>query len=135
MTKSGKFASMLAMLLACALAAGEAPARGGGGGHGGSRGGKSGSHHSGNHHHHFFAGSSVFYGGYWPGYRPGYSLGGGYVAAPGYAPAAALYYVDRNEVERQCDTTRFDCQGEAAYLPYVRQCPGGWVRVAPFNQP
>jgi len=129
-TRHPSLVTLLAVALACVLAAGEAPAKGSGG-HGGSRGGKSGSHHSGKHHHHF-TGATVFYTGYWPGYWPGYWYGTGYGAVPGYAPPAAMYYVEKNEAELQSETTWFYCEGEATYYPYVKQCPGGWVKVAPF---
>lgn len=125
---------MLAVLLACALAAGEAPAKGsgssgghGGSGHSGSRGGKSGSHHSGGRHHHHFVGSTMFFRGYWAGTA--------YAMAPTYQPAAPIYYFEKSEEELQSDSTWFYCEREAAYYPSVKKCPVGWVRVAPFSQP
>jgi hypothetical protein len=126
-TRHPSLVTLLAVALACVLAAGEAPAKGSGGRSGsGHSSGKSNPHH-GKHHHHHTTGSTVFYGSYWP-FWPGMA----YALAPIYEPAPPIYYIEKSEEELRSDTTWFYCEGEATYYPYVKQCPGGWVKVAPF---
>lgn len=69
------------------------------------------------------------YGGYYPGYGgyyPGY--GGGVV------PGAPQTYVERGADEAAPQATQswwYFCPESKTYYPYVRQCPGGWQKVAP----
>ncbi len=90
--------------------------------------------------------------GYWPGYwagvgwpgywgatywGPGY-WGPGYVLPPsviGYgAPAVVAQSPPLEYVERDPPAEPiwwYWCNDARAYYPYVKECPGGWQRVAP----
>jgi hypothetical protein len=79
---------------------------------------------------------------YWPGYYP----------APYYAPYSYYYppavvtvpvapptYVEQADeaapVQQQSQAYWYYCAESKTYYPYVKQCPGGWQRVAPQPQP
>lgn len=133
-SNSGKVALVVAALVALVLAGGDAWARGGGsGGRGGGKsghgGGKSGTHHARSAHHHVRSGSAAFFGGYWAG--PAYWLGQNIA----YQPVEPVYYIERSEEELRTESTWFYCENDAAYYPYVTNCPAGWVKVAPFALP
>lgn len=124
-------ALLLVALAAFALAGAEAWARGGhGGGHGGGSGhsgGRSGFHHSRSAHGFHGSGSTAYYGTFLAG--PVYWLG------EPYPPAEPVHYIERSEEELKTDSAWFYCENDAAYYPYVTNCPGGWVKVAPFALP
>jgi hypothetical protein len=93
----------------------------------GSPGFHGGFHGGGFHHFHsrVFIGGTFFAPFYFPPpyyyYPPEYS-------PPAYYPPAAEY------VEPQPSPAPaywYYCAGSRAYYPYVRECPGGWQRVAP----
>ncbi|MCL4802116.1 MAG: hypothetical protein KJ025_21165 [Burkholderiales bacterium] len=48
-------------------------------------------------------------------------------------PASPPVYVERGETAAESDSTSwwYYCANPAGYYPYVKQCPGGWQRVAP----
>lgn len=128
-SRPGKVALILAALAALALAGGDAWARGGGSGGGGKSGhsgGKHGGHHSHGSHYSHGSGSVFFYGGYWA--APLYWLG------ESYPPAEPLHYIERSQ-EEQFESRWYFCESSSAYFPYVLECAGGWVEVAPFAQP
>jgi hypothetical protein len=96
--------------------------------------------------------SSFYFGyygpGYWwgPGYWPGYWWGPGYwtprygyVYPPygGYYPPAYVapdppVYIERDApAEPAVPVWWYWCAEAKAYYPYVKECPGGWQRVAP----
>jgi hypothetical protein len=79
----------------------------------------------------YFPGDYWGYPGYYAGFYPwgyvgyaGYPEGDGYVAPSNYIeqgqqPAASTYSWYR------CDSAN------GGYYPYVKECPGGWTKVAP----
>ena len=143
-----KMIAIVAAGLFLIAAAAPADARGGGGhgggGHGGGgRGGHGGFHggHFRGHHHGFrssvIIGGGVWLGPYWdpywyPGYYPYYPYEP-YVAAPyGAAPVAAE---PQTYIEQPAPSYWYYCEAAKAYYPYVRECPGGWLTVAPQAAP
>ncbi len=46
------------------------------------------------------------------------------------APPAPPVYVQQYIEQQQSDDWYY-CQEQNGYYPYIRQCPGGWLRVAP----
>ncbi len=65
---------------------------------------------------------------YPPAYYPSY----GYLQY--YAPSSPPVYVERQDAAPQdapATAYWYYCADSKAYYPYVRQCPGGWQRVAP----
>ena len=101
----------------------------------------------------YFGGRAGYYG-YPGGYAPGYGLRGrvwgrvwlwggyGYGAGYGYAPAVAVpvapppVYIQRQEVvqvqpQAQAANYWHYCRNPEGYYPYVKNCPGGWLQVAP----
>jgi hypothetical protein len=84
--------------------------------------------------------------GYWPGYWPGYWWGPGYwgprfgyVVPPyfdgypqGYAAPVPPAYIERDAAPQPAEPVWwYWCAEAKAYYPYVKECPGGWQRVAP----
>ena len=133
---AGKAALVAAALAAFVLTGTEAWAKGGSGGRGGGgrashSGSKSGSHH---HHHrgsrysHSSSSGVFFYGSYFA--FPAYW----FASAPGL-PREPVYYIERSEEELRSSSVWYYCESEAAYYPYVSQCPAGWVQVEPFALP
>jgi len=142
--KATKAALAFVALLALSLAA-SVPAqadRGHGsyhGGHGGHYYGHSGVHWG------VYLGVPFYYPGYYssyyyppyysPYYYPGY---GGYY--PGYGstvvvPSGPTTYVERADQqaapEAPAQSWWYYCPESKTYYPYVKQCPGGWQKVAP----
>ena len=80
-------------------------------------------------------GFSFGFPGYWYGpgpwyYPPAYP----YPYSPAYYPAAPAAYVEQGgpQVSAQPqDQWWYYCEGARAFYPYVRECAGGWQRVAP----
>jgi hypothetical protein len=117
------------------------------GGHPSSSG--SGGHHSGDwdHHHgghsHFFFVGSVVVGPWWPWYPwypyyPYYGYYPYYPYYPYYYPAPAVVEQPPQEYaesgEQESDYWYY-CQESQAYYPYVKSCPGGWMKVVPRTTP
>ncbi|MFL6571404.1 MAG: hypothetical protein ACJ8G4_06610 [Burkholderiales bacterium] len=50
-----------------------------------------------------------------------------------YAPPAPTTYVERSDVAEEAPAqppaTWYFCRESNGYYPYVKQCPGGWMRV------
>ncbi|MCC6609457.1 MAG: hypothetical protein IT515_07255 [Burkholderiales bacterium] len=95
-------------------------------------------------HFGFYLGGPAWWGpGYYypaPYYYPPYS----YPYYPYYppvvtAPASPPVYIERGAVQAapSQDTTNwwYYCTNPQGYYPYVKQCPGGWQRVAPQPPP
>lgn len=118
------------------------------GGHGGGGGEHGGGGHGGGHrhysHNHFNLGfgiggyNSGFYGsnyGYGYGYRDPFFYRRPYNYGPTVVvPMTPPVYVQREEVRppAQPQTNYWHyCQDPDGYYPYVKQCPGGWLQVAP----
>jgi hypothetical protein len=138
---------------------GEGSVIGGGGGGGGGRGGGfSGGHqHSsrGHSHSHYnigigfggFYGPGVFGSGYYGypySYRyryPGaYYYPRGYYSSPVIAPSAPIVYIQRETpVTSQTQPAQtsywYYCRNPEGYYPYIKQCPEGWLQVAPQPAP
>ena len=55
--------------------------------------------------------------------------------APSSLPREPVYYIERSEEELRSSSMWYYCESEAAYYPYVSQCPAGWVQVEPFALP
>ena len=118
-----------------------------GGGHGGGNFG--GGHYGGHGHSHLSIGLGYygpgFYGGY--GYGGGYGFGGyGYgFGNPFYYPPPYVYpqtvivptsppvYTQQPQVQPAQPQTNYwyYCQDPEGYYPYVKNCPPGWLQVAP----
>jgi len=75
-------------------------------------------------------------GGYYPYYAPYPYYYPAYYPAPVVVQQQPTVYVEQApaapQVQAQPATGYwYYCQGSQAYYPYVRECPGGWQRVAP----
>lgn len=118
-------------------------------------------HHNHGHHHHHRGGWSgpglalglglLGYGlgyysrgpsyppayGYPPaGYAPNYGYGAGYGYAPAVAaPPAPSVYIQQQEViqvpSQGSSNYWHYCRNPEGYYPYVKNCPNGWLQVAP----
>jgi len=93
-------------------------------------------------HGHGHGNTRVYIGGsFWLGppawgpayYGPGYY----YPPPPYYAPAPVIVQQTPQYVERaQADADYwYYCENPRGYYPYVRTCPGGWMRVVPDTVP
>ena len=93
-------------------------------------------------HGHGHGNTRVYIGGsFWLGppawgpayYGPGYY----YPPPPYYAPAPVIVQQTPQYVERaQADADYWHyCENPRGYYPYVRTCPGGWMRVVPDTVP
>jgi len=120
-----------------------------GGSHGGSRGGSHGGGHGGGHGHGSFSGS-VWIGPGWGGWGPWW----GFSAYPYYYPYYYPYnyypyyygetpvaaeerpsaYVEPAPRQEEEEYWYF-CPDSKNYYPYVKKCPGGWLRVVPPQTP
>jgi hypothetical protein len=49
------------------------------------------------------------------------------------APAAPVTYIEQAPPQASADQSSwwYYCAGARTYYPYVKECPGGWQRVAP----
>jgi hypothetical protein len=106
----------------------------------------SGGHHSGGHHsggHHFsgHSGFGVFIG---PGFGWPWYYGSAYYL-PYYYDYDPPVYVDQEDAvapvpqssapSQQPDNWWYYCQKTQSYYPYLKECAGGWLRVAPQPSP
>ena len=127
------FNFFLAMLMI--FTSGLALARGHGGHFGGSHfsGGHSrGSHFSGRHFGRSHVGLGVFIGApaFWYDPYPYYDYYPPVVVVPSSPPT----YVEQSQAQpapSHADNWWYYCAASKTYYPYVKQCPGGWQRVAP----
>jgi hypothetical protein len=151
-------AASVALLAVSTPAEAQAPPRGGGGSS--FRGPPPGSYHGGRAPHGYRPAHSPprttfyfgYYGpGYWwgPGYWPGYSWGPGYWGPrygyayppygyypPAYAAPDPPVYIERDAPAAPPEQVWwYWCASANAYYPYVKECPGGWQRVAPQTAP
>jgi len=94
-------------------------------------------------HYHGRVGVGVVIGGpgywgypspyYYPPYPP-YPYSYAPVAPVVVAPAAPPVYIEQGQPqqsEQQPTNDWFYCRKPDGYYPYVKECPGGWQRVAP----
>lgn len=91
-------------------------------------------------------GGGYWGGGYWGG-APYYWGGVPYYYPPyGYAPPVVVQpapqvYIERDPQsgapvqQQQPSQWWYFCPGANGYYPYVKECPGGWQRVAPQPPP
>jgi hypothetical protein len=108
---------------------------------------------NGYYHNHFYPRIGVYIGpglgwpGYYPGYYPAYYNYPPYGAYgyPGYygqavaASSGPTTYVEQGANQSappQATAAResaywYYCDGAQGYYPYVKECPGGWRKVAP----
>ena len=90
-------------------------------------------HHGGGSH--FFFSGSVVLGPWWPWYPyyPYYSYYPYYYPAPAVAVGQQPQeYADSGQ--QQSDYWYY-CQNPQGYYPYVKSCPGGWMKVVPQTTP
>lgn len=69
-----------------------------------------------------------YWGGYpYPYYYPQYP------SQVVVVPSEPTVYVERPQAQPAPEATAYwyYCAGAGAYYPYVKECPGGWQRVAP----
>jgi hypothetical protein len=83
------------------------------------------------------------FGGYWPAYwgwpgywGPPYPYYAPYYYHPPVVTSAPTTYIERaDEVREPATAARRDwwylCPETKTYYPYVKECPGGWQKVAP----
>jgi hypothetical protein len=84
-------------------------------------------------------GFSFGFPGYWYGpgpywYPPAYP----YPYYPAYYPATPTTYVEQGALQAPAEPQEqwwYYCVDARAYYPYVRECAGGWQRVAPTPPP
>jgi hypothetical protein len=88
---------------------------------------------------HFFFSGSITLGPWWPGYGwyPGYPYA--YYPAP-YYPAQPVVIQQQPPVYAEPGPSRSDyywyyCQDPQGYYPYIKSCPGGWMKVVPQTTP
>ncbi len=67
-------------------------------------------------------------------YAPWYYAPPAYYYPPAvYAPPTPTTYVERSDVAEEAPAqppaTWYFCREANGYYPYVKQCPGGWMRV------
>ena len=99
------------------------------GGHSGWRG-----FHGGWYGHHrgwrsgFYWGGSIVLGPPWYPYHPYYY----YAAPPVVIPQEPQTYV---QPEQPKENYWYYCQNPQGYYPYVKTCPGGWMKVVPQPAP
>ncbi|SFH36132.1 hypothetical protein SAMN05216299_108101 [Nitrosospira sp. Nsp14] len=72
----------------------------------------------------------------WYGFVPNYSYGYSYPPAPVIVPAPPPVYIQQpqplpSQPEAPSSYYWHYCREFEGYYPYVRKCPGGWLRVAP----
>lgn len=115
-----------------------------GGGHGG---GHYGGGYGGHGHSHLSIGLGYYGPGFYGGYGGGYGFGGyGYgFGNPFYYPPPYVYpqtvivptsppvYTQQPQVQPAQPQTNYwyYCQDPEGYYPYVKNCPPGWLQVAP----
>ncbi len=101
--------------------------------YGGYHGGHYGGHYWGPH---FYWGGSFVLGPWWYPWYPYYGYG---YAAPYYGYAAPRDYAQQPQVYVDPQQTQqnywYFCQDPQGYYPYVKNCPGGWMKVTPQPAP
>lgn len=91
--------------------------------------------HYGHGHH---GGTRVFIGGsFWfgppPFWGPRYYYGGPvYYAPPPVIVQPSTRYIERGQEETEY---WYYCENPQGYYPYIRSCPGGWMKVVPDTVP
>jgi len=91
---------------------------GGGGGHWGGGGHFAGHGHFHRHAFGVFLGAPFFYPWYWPDPYP----------YPYYTYSSPTVYVEQGDL---ASGYWYHCNNPSGYYPTVKECPGGWTKVAP----
>lgn len=96
-------------------------------------------HDHGHGHHRHRPRIGVYFGPVWPGSFPPY-VHYPHVYAPPVVvvrPAEPQVYIERatSPPAPQDEAVWYYCRGAQSYYPYVKECPGGWERVAPTPPP
>ena len=86
---------------------------------------------------HVFLGFNFGFPGYYypaPYYYPAYYPP--YYPAPVVVQSAPQVYVERNDAAPapEAQSYWYYCAATKGYYPYVKECPGGWQKVAPVPQ-
>jgi hypothetical protein len=90
-----------------------------------------------------YGGYGGHYGGWYGGYRPwwpGYYWGGSIVVGAPWYPYG-YYAAPPTVVQPPAVTVEpqqnywYYCQEPQGYYPYVKECPGGWMKVVPQPAP
>lgn len=84
-------------------------------------------------HAHQHGGFSVFLGAPWPRHYYPYPA---YFDSPlVVVPSAPPVYIEREpDTAAQASAYWYFCNSPAGYYPYVKECAGGWQKVAPQPQ-
>lgn len=126
--------AMVGLFLIAAAPADARGGHGGGGGHG--HGGRGGFHGQRFHGHHGFhsgvIGGGVWLGPYWGPYWDPYWYPAYYPPYPSYAAPVAVESQPQTFIQQSpAQSYWYYCEDAKAYYPYVRECPAGWLTVAP----
>lgn len=99
----------------------------------------------GGHHHRSRVGVGVFIGAplFWYYPPPYYYYPPAYYPPAYYPPVVSVpssppVYIERGDAQpapERAQSYWYYCPDSRAYYPYVKQCPGGWQRVAPQPPP
>jgi hypothetical protein len=97
-------------------------------------------HGNGNYHHGNGNSYSVWIGGGWyPGYwgpaYPRYYSYYPYYYPYAYAPGAVAEQPQLSAPAQDQDSYWYYCENPQGYYPYVKSCPGGWMKVVPETEP
>jgi len=103
------------------------------------------SRHAGAHSNsHFYFSGSIALGPWWPGYGwypsyPYYPYYSYYPYYPYYAPAPPVMVQQQPPVYAEPAPSHsnywYFCENPKGYYPYVKSCPGGWMKVVPQTAP
>jgi hypothetical protein len=109
---------------------------GGGFSHGGGGWGHGGGGHFGGARFGFYFGVPLYGLGYYPYYYPPYSYPPAYYPPAAYMPSSPPIYVEEDgaqpaPAQPSQQNWWYYCVDSKTYYPYVKECPGGWQRVAP----
>ena len=81
-----------------------------------------------------FVRGSIWIGPVWPWWGWGAPAYPYYYAEPPVMQQEAPIYEQQAPIEEQQSYWYF-CPESKAYYPYVKQCPGGWMKVVPTPSP
>jgi hypothetical protein len=87
---------------------------------------------------HFRGGVGLYIGGPFPYYYPPYYYPPYYPSYPQtiVVPAQPQVYIQQDtqpQVQQQAPVTNYwyHCDNPEGYYPYIKDCPGGWMKVLP----
>lgn len=83
----------------------------------------------------FGFGYDPFYSPFYPAYRYSYPYSYPYYAPPMVVvPQEPQQYIMRDDLEEETGYWYY-CKDANGYYPYVKRCPGGWMKVVPYQPP